>query len=131
MRRFNFFEYGKAQESALFRALEPRIKRNAELNTRAPMQMKNNPEVTVRSRGVMEKCSFCVQRIIAAKLRASTEGRATIVFLTELDEAFEIADRILVMSEHTVVGDHRNEQIDLALLMAQVSGTAEQTKEPA
>jgi len=35
------------------------------------------------------------------------------------------------MSEHTVVGDHRNENIDLALLMAQVSGTAEQTKEPA
>ncbi|MBK8598859.1 MAG: 4Fe-4S dicluster domain-containing protein [Holophagales bacterium] len=80
VRRFNFWEYGKAQESALFRALEPRIKRNAELNTRAPMQMKNNPEVTVRSRGVMEKCSFCVQRIQEAKAAATREGKSKVHF---------------------------------------------------
>jgi len=75
VRRFNFWEYGKRQESALMRALEPRIKRNAELNARAPMQMKNNPEVTVRSRGVMEKCSFCIQRIRAATSEATREGK--------------------------------------------------------
>jgi len=75
VRRFNFWEYGKAQESALFRALEPRIRRNAELNARVPMQMKNNPEVTVRNRGVMEKCSFCVQRIRAATAEATREGK--------------------------------------------------------
>ena len=80
VRRYNFWEYGKAQESALFRALEPRIKRNAELNTRAPMQMKNNPEVTVRSRGVMEKCSFCVQRIQEARAAATREGRDKVHF---------------------------------------------------
>lgn len=76
VRRFNFWEYSKAQESAFFRWLVPNIARNAELNTRAPMQMKNNPEVTVRSRGVMEKCSFCVQRIMAARSEAISEGRA-------------------------------------------------------
>ena len=75
VRRFNFWEYGKAQESALFKALEPRIRRNAELNARVPMQMKNNPEVTVRSRGVMEKCSFCVQRIREASAAATREGK--------------------------------------------------------
>lgn len=62
------------------------------------------------------------RRDIAAKLRASAEGRATLVFVTEIDEALETADRILVMSEHTIVGEHRNADIDLDRLLAQVAG---------
>jgi len=76
VRRYNYWELSKKQESAFFRWLVPRIARNAELNTRAPMQMKNNPEVTVRSRGVMEKCSFCIQRIRAAASEAIRAGRS-------------------------------------------------------
>ena len=75
VRRFNYWEYSKAQESAFFRWLEPRIAKNAALNTRSPMPMKNNPEVTVRSRGVMEKCSFCIQRVRAARADATREGK--------------------------------------------------------
>ncbi|MER9453863.1 MULTISPECIES: sugar ABC transporter ATP-binding protein [unclassified Mesorhizobium] len=62
------------------------------------------------------------RRDIAAKLRASANGRATLLFVTELDEALETADRILVMSEQTIVGEHRNADVDLDRLLAEVAG---------
>jgi molybdopterin-containing oxidoreductase family iron-sulfur binding subunit len=59
VRRFNWFNY-------------PRM--NPQLAA-SPMQMQLNPEVTVRARGVMEKCSFCTQRIQQGKTRAKLEER--------------------------------------------------------
>lgn len=60
------------------------------------------------------------RRDIGHKIRQTAESRATIVFVSELDEALEIADRILVMSEHSIVGEHRNENIDVSAIMAEV-----------
>ena len=54
VRRFNWFNYSKVQ---------------------TPLKMALNPEVTVRSRGVMEKCTFCIQRIKAKKTEVKLSDR--------------------------------------------------------
>ena len=69
---------------------------------------------------------IAARRDIGEKLRASAAGRTTILFLTELDEAFEVADRILVMSEHTIVGEHRNVDIDVERLLSEIAGQSHQ-----
>ena len=59
VRRFNYFRYTKKLYES----------KNEMLH------LAMNPEVTVRSRGVMEKCTYCVQRISAARIEAKNEAR--------------------------------------------------------
>ncbi len=75
VRRFNWFEYSSERKSFIMNLLVPEMKDHARLNVRGKMQMKNNPEVTVRSRGVMEKCSFCIQRIREAESLSRADGK--------------------------------------------------------
>lgn len=61
------------------------------------------------------------RRDIGAKIRATARDRATLVLVAELDEAVEIADRILVMADHTLAGEHRNLDLDLAAVMREAT----------
>jgi molybdopterin-containing oxidoreductase family iron-sulfur binding subunit len=55
VRRFNFFQYADDESELL--------------------ALGRNPDVTVRTRGVMEKCTYCVQRINRGRMQAEKEGR--------------------------------------------------------
>ena len=58
VRRYNFFDYTSEKTE--------------------PADLVYNPEVTVRPRGVMEKCTFCVQRINSAKIEQKKRGNSRI-----------------------------------------------------
>ena len=57
VRRFNYLQFAELTANA------------------TELSLANNPDVTVRSRGVMEKCTYCTQRISAARIQASHEDR--------------------------------------------------------
>jgi MoCo/4Fe-4S cofactor protein with predicted Tat translocation signal len=56
VRRFNYLQYTDTQTPSL--------------------KLQRNPDVTVRNRGVMEKCSYCIQRVSAARIEAKRDNRA-------------------------------------------------------
>ncbi len=64
------------------------------------------------------------RRDIGHKIRATAGERATLVLVSELDEAFEIADRIVVFHDHTAIAEFRNENIDMNAVLAAVTGSA-------
>ncbi len=77
VRRFNWLDYTTADtwpanEERVFRVESDDKPFYADNLTRMVL----NPDVTVRSRGVIEKCTFCIQRIQEGKLTAKREGRA-------------------------------------------------------
>ena len=71
VRRFNFFDYNKRPLESLYAG--PTAERSKdELDLVA---MVKNPDVTVRMRGVMEKCTYCIQRIEEVKIKQKVAAR--------------------------------------------------------
>lgn len=69
VRRFNFFDYNKRERGQFYQGPF------GEKRDQTTLQMQRNPNVTVRMRGVMEKCTYCVQRIEAAKINQKAQAR--------------------------------------------------------
>ncbi|HRK08139.1 MAG TPA: TAT-variant-translocated molybdopterin oxidoreductase [Pseudobdellovibrionaceae bacterium] len=93
VRRFNWFNY---------------VKKRAE-----PLHMAYNPDVTVRTRGVMEKCTFCVQRIRRATNVAKDEKRPL------RDGEIKTACQETCPADAIVFGDLNNKESRVAKLFAE------------
>ncbi|MDP3276681.1 MAG: Fe-S-cluster-containing hydrogenase [Deltaproteobacteria bacterium] len=64
VRRFNYLNF---HNDSVYQPLDPDVPET--------VRMQHNPNVTVRFRGVMEKCTYCVQRIQEGKIKAKNEYR--------------------------------------------------------
>jgi len=94
VRRFNFFDYHREFNDARNKV----------------RKLLFNPEVTVRARGVMEKCTFCVQRIENAKISAKAGGR------TLVDGEIVTACQAACPTEAIVFGDLADPKSRVSLL---------------
>ena len=112
VRRFNFFDYSQRPLDKL--KLGP-LTEKASPDT---LKMQKNPNVTVRMRGVMEKCTFCVQRIQEAKIaqlvKAGGSGDVRIP-----KDIFQVACQQACASEAIVFGDIKNPESKVSKLKAQ------------
>ncbi len=104
VRRFNWFNYSAA--GTLTGNLRDKEGMTSDLR-----RMVLNPDVTVRAQGVIEKCSFCVQRIQAAKLKAKCENRAL------LENEIQTACSQSCPANAIVFGDMNDHQSELNRLI--------------
>lgn len=100
VRRFNWFKYHDNTQ----------FPENSSMNNDLG-KMVLNPDVTVRSRGVMEKCSFCVQRIQYGKLEAKKSGRSV------NDDDVTVACASACPTDAIVFGDIRNPESKVSKLL--------------
>jgi len=114
VRRFNFFDFGVKQFNGGYRESMPEgVPAPDNINLIPPRlrakldeieHMKMNPDVTVRSRGVMEKCTYCIQRINQARHEVKLQGLDNVP-----DGFFEVACQQACPSGAIVFGDTLDE----------------------
>jgi MoCo/4Fe-4S cofactor protein with predicted Tat translocation signal len=123
VRRFNFFDYnqrpiGKKKIAGAFSVYQEYLGPLTEKGAPDTMKMQKNPNVTVRMRGVMEKCTYCVQRIEEAKITAHVRAGASANTLIARD-SFTSACAQACPTEAIVFGDVADPETRVAKLKAQ------------
>jgi Fe-S-cluster-containing dehydrogenase component len=98
VRRFNFFDYNQRPITELY--LGPLTEKSSP----DTIKMQKNPNVTVRMRGVMEKCTFCVQRIEEARIATKVKAGASDNVKIPVD-SFQVACQQACPNEAIVFGD--------------------------
>lgn len=107
VRRFNYFDYNERSIATLYHGpLAPKGMADS-------LKMQKNPNVTVRMRGVMEKCTFCIQRIEEAKIGRLVEAGARNKNEVPIHE-FKTACQQACPSGSIVFGDKDNKRGALA-----------------
>ncbi|MCG9873874.1 MAG: TAT-variant-translocated molybdopterin oxidoreductase [Leptospiraceae bacterium] len=94
VRRFNWMEHWTGTEKA-----------------KAPRNLGLNPEITVRARGVMEKCNFCASRVAEKKIKAKNQGRKLV------DGEIKSACQETCPSDAIVFGDINNPESKVSKLI--------------
>ncbi len=102
VRRFNFFDYNKREAGHYYEGpLGPaKLPKDP---TDLP-QLQKNPDVSVRMRGVMEKCTYCVQRIQEAKIQAKVRAKDS-ADINVADGAIKVACQQACPAEAIEFGD--------------------------
>lgn len=100
-RRFNWFDYNKRPLDELY--LGP-LSTTEKTGMRESVQLQKNPNVTVRMRGVIEKCTYCVQRLEAGKILQKQKQRDSKNFRAPTD-SIKVACQQACPAEAIVFGD--------------------------
>lgn len=108
VRRFNFFDYNK--RNPLVEKSIGSLKFNnlyagpvGERQDTELSKLQKNPNVSVRMRGVIEKCTYCVQRIESGRIEARSQGRRHKRHATGLnDETLKIEDADIAIGKDAV-----------------------------
>jgi molybdopterin-containing oxidoreductase family iron-sulfur binding subunit len=123
VRRFNFFDYnqrpvGKKRIAGQFGIYEEYIAPFTEKGAPDVTKMQKNPNVTVRMRGVMEKCTFCVQRVEEAKIAAHARVGASGGDLRIPRDSFTSACAQACPHEAIVFGDVKDPESKVSKMKA-------------
>ena len=122
VRRFNYFDFtqrpvGKAK-IGMFSVYQEYLGPLTEKRAADTMKLQKNPNVTVRMRGVMEKCTYCLQRIEEAKITAHVNAGASDKTLIPRD-SFTTACAQACPSEAIVFGDILDPETRVSKIKAQ------------